>query len=745
MIAAVHGLDRQDPPPADLARQMLDEIGGHWWNVYIGGPFYKGKGWTRADVRAYVQHGIARFMLTYVGRQKGGTLTGAQGVADAHDAIRLANNLGYVGHFPLCLDVEMGTYTSAPAATIEYAAAWCTTVRDLGARPGIYANPGPLRGMHGHVPADFVWVASWVGSRHGDHEPRGAPQMPAELWPNASQRAWQYAGAIGKTPCQVLGKNVDISVSDLDLLAHAPGVQVGHGPAPGLPAHAAAAPARPHPLRRGDKGAVVVQLTRRLSLVHSPRTGKPYLDGPRGRLDARAEAALKAFQADHQLTPSGILDPTSAHALARAVRLEQARRRQRQPKPTPAPSPPTPERSLVALVDAFRRLDAETDRAWKTVAAYGRERTRALEAEEADHVSLADVTAILLRIEDKLGALVEAERHEAEASVPAAVAIAPPSSPQPAVAAPSVNGDSASPPPTTHPRVALEDLSDEELLGHIDRLDRALDRSRAVLIARFARVEKRLGPAPAARTDPPTAHVDGVDGATAPAHRPAKPARTATAIPASDPVRNLQKLLDQFSQRYLKGMPPLVVDGKKGPATKQRIRDARFYLGYSGAGRMSTTVDPVLLRRLQRPRSVRSANPAMLARAARRRRQQQKHARQSMAPRAGVAMFEGKPVAAWVRPHLVWARQQGWKGTVLSGYRTPEYSEHLCMKKCGQPRCSGTCAGRSSNHSGRVVPHGAVDVTDAETFRALMRRSPHQPRILNALSRDTNHFSATGH
>ena len=90
----LQGLDRAAAPPAATARKMLDAIGGKWWNVYIGGPESGGQGWTRAVVEEYARHGVARFMLTYVGRQWDGPLTRAQGEADAADALRLARGFG---------------------------------------------------------------------------------------------------------------------------------------------------------------------------------------------------------------------------------------------------------------------------------------------------------------------------------------------------------------------------------------------------------------------------------------------------------------------------------------------------------------------------------------------------------------------------------------------------------------------------------------------------------------------------
>ena len=102
--------------------------------------------------------------------------------------------------------------------------------------------------------------------------------------------------------------------------------------------------------------------------------------------------------------------------------------------------------------------------------------------------------------------------------------------------------------------------------------------------------------------------------------------------------------------------------------------------------------------------------------------------------------FDGRPVRASIYPHLVWARKNGWRGVVTSGYRTPQYSQSLCVAMCGRPSCPGRCAGMSSNHV-----RTAVDLTDYGTFGRLMKSSPYTPRIYNALgARDPVHFSPNG-
>lgn len=111
----------------------------------------------------------------------------------------------------------------------------------------------------------------------------------------------------------------------------------------------------------------------------------------------------------------------------------------------------------------------------------------------------------------------------------------------------------------------------------------------------------------------------------------------------------------------------------------------------------------------------------------------------------GVTRYDGVPVAAWMVPYLQWARENGWRGRLVSGWRDPQYSRNLCMRMCGAPSCPGRCAGTSSNHSGSTPGRGAVDVSDYVTFERLMARCPISPKLINRLdARDPVHFSVSG-
>jgi hypothetical protein len=290
----LHGLDRAQAPPAAKAKQMLDAVHGKWWNVYVGGPTSLASGWSPTLVKSYVAHGIERFMLTYAGRQQGGPLTRTQAQADAREALRLAKSYGYTGHFPLCLDVELPTFESAPSRTIDYTRAWCESVHAAGARPGVYANPGPLKAMaEAGIPARFVWIASWVSHSTGRHDPHAATSMPAHLWAKKGERAWQYAATFAGGSCRVLGLEVDVNVADDDVLAHAPGQQQHDG--------TPAADAPPFPGRILERGVFGDDV----GLWQGHMKERGWHLQPTGKFDANSETICRQFQAEKDLAVTG--------------------------------------------------------------------------------------------------------------------------------------------------------------------------------------------------------------------------------------------------------------------------------------------------------------------------------------------------------------------------------------------------------------------------------------------------------
>jgi hypothetical protein len=104
-----------------------------------------------------------------------------------------------------------------------------------------------------------------------------------------------------------------------------------------------------------------------------------------------------------------------------------------------------------------------------------------------------------------------------------------------------------------------------------------------------------------------------------------------------------------------------------------------------------------------------------------------------------------RQVCGWMVEWLDKSRNAGWSGVVVSGVRTPAYSEQLCYNICGRPSCPGLCAGRNSNHNATTgdYPQGAIDITDYYNFASIQRRigSP----LKNDLPHDRVHFSVSGH
>jgi uncharacterized protein YcbK (DUF882 family)/peptidoglycan hydrolase-like protein with peptidoglycan-binding domain len=487
----LQGLDRATAPSAATARKMLDAIGGRWWNVYIGGPESGGHGWSRAVLEDYARHGIERFMLTYVGRQWNGPLSRAQGDADAADALKCARRFGYTGAFPICLDVELRTFESAPAKTVEYARAWCAAVRAEGARPGVYANPVTFKAMaKGNVPADFAWVASWVGHGPSPRDPHRITSIPDDLWSGPGQRAWQYAGQFGGKPCRVLGLDVDINVADPGCLAFAPGRN----------APATSGSSGSGSLRRGDRGPAVERLTRRLTYLR-------YLDGARGTFDRATQSAVARFQQDHGLEPSGRYGPRTTRKLKSVVAAERVRRRHA------TTSSPGVGR-LPRLVDRAVTADQREDAAVEQLIAYALKRRRVLERARADIANstpalLKEVVEILERIEDDIDGFATpadeaksslgagaptAETVVAEPAVasPPEVAKEPPEAiveqmaPLPSPAAEGPVAPDSAPAPAT---VALGSMTERAIASVIRRHDEAGDAARTALVERIEGID----------------------------------------------------------------------------------------------------------------------------------------------------------------------------------------------------------------------------------------------------------------
>jgi hypothetical protein len=99
-----------------------------------------------------------------------------------------------------------------------------------------------------------------------------------------------------------------------------------------------------------------------------------------------------------------------------------------------------------------------------------------------------------------------------------------------------------------------------------------------------------------------------------------------------------------------------------------------------------------------------------------------------------------KPIAGWIVPVLQWAYENGWRGTVTSGYRT--YYEQAQLNAAG----AFSAPAGYSNHETTAYPGGAVDVTAPGQLIAVLRRYPGPRKLVGGVLGpvDPEHFSATG-
>jgi hypothetical protein len=213
-------------------------------------------------------------------------------------------------------------------------------------------------------------------------------------------------------------------------------------------------------------------------------------------------------------------------------------------------------------------------------------------------------------------------------------------------------------------------------------------------------------------------------------------------------IKQLQTELNTFSARHKDlGRMKLRVDGTMGDLTKKRIHEAKWDLGYL---EINATVNENFFKRLHHPTEVHNdwhQDKAAVARGKSRRRKRRLWVKRNQFRsylKRGVSRFDGVPVAKTAIPVLEWCRKHGWKGTLVSGYRTPAYSESLCYAMCGRPSCPGRCAGRATNHAYADPSRFAIDVSDYINFAHVVAKCPLHPKIHNSLPNDRVHFSPQG-
>lgn len=218
-------------------------------------------------------------------------------------------------------------------------------------------------------------------------------------------------------------------------------------------------------------------------------------------------------------------------------------------------------------------------------------------------------------------------------------------------------------------------------------------------------------------------------------------------------VRTLQREVNRTLHNAELDWLKIPIDGKRGPLTLKHARIAGSWQGLSkerliriSDGKIDPATFNLLTHRVEATKAQRQRHKARLPHF-KALRYHHKHPPQI----EGLVTFDGHQLPAWIAEINQKARDAGyWHGSVISGVRSPEYSEHLCIIMCGSPTCPGRCGGRNSNHacppSGKGVKYeGAEDVTDAAGLDRYCQ-AHNEPLIGNGrvLPADTPHFSHAG-
>jgi hypothetical protein len=222
-------------------------------------------------------------------------------------------------------------------------------------------------------------------------------------------------------------------------------------------------------------------------------------------------------------------------------------------------------------------------------------------------------------------------------------------------------------------------------------------------------------------------------------------------LPSPDSeTKHLQYELNRFIADHKSlGYVQLQVDGETGQRTKQVLHNIRYDLGYLREN-LDKPVDDNFFKRLRHPNQVEprwGQTKDVIRRGKKRRRVRRRWVARNRTRaflKPGVGSFDGIAVAKCAIPVLTWCRQHGWRGRLVSGYRTPAYSESLCRRMCGRPTCPGRCAGRSTNHAYATPERFAMDVSDYIKFAEVVRNCPVRPHVHNSLPNDRVHFSPSG-
>ena len=355
-------------------------------------------------------------------------------------------------------------------------------------------------------------------------------------------------------------------------------------------------------LARGAEGAAVLQLTRRLSYVHSAKTGARYLDGKRRKFDLETERALKRFQREHGLAVDGECGAKTAKALARAVARRKKERTEAAPVATAAPAQngtsahrphrtPGPRRSSAQLIARLDRIDSRRDRTVESLVRRG-VRLERFVAEAERRAATLDVASVR-GLADEL-AQFDAAMHRFGETLARAAAAPAAAEPQPVGAlAPDkqANGDVVTAPATLG-----------EIATRLREHDDGSDGMRALLAERVLLLEARADEVAPRRHK----QAEPVKDATPTKPVKVKPARgpafrLTTPLMKNAHIADFQRVLNRQFAAWKVDLR-VEVDGEYGPETRDAVRQVMFGLGIATKA-LEDGVTPELRQRIRRPES----------------------------------------------------------------------------------------------------------------------------------------------
>jgi predicted chitinase/peptidoglycan hydrolase-like protein with peptidoglycan-binding domain len=411
---------------------------------------------------------------------------------------------------------------------------------------------------------------------------------------------------------------------------------------------------------RGDEGDAVEVMTRRLSFVHSPKSHKPYLDGKRRRFGAKAEAALKRFQREHGLKPTGVYDPDTQKALARSVafRRKQSRRRRRREQRERAGARETaaPRRgekrerergrgqTTADLLAELERVDDRRDELMRLLVERGARLERVVAGRRALQVDeLRELERELRELEGAIdqvqAAIAQSRAGESSPKAPAAeqggdaakrasgseeaepaseeTAGGAPDAPAAKTAAASSGGGGNDRPGDMPPPVAggAPDAPEHPeapsgfaaLVERLDRLDREEEQLRKVLGEHLIRLEAEV------REDGAEPPVDEREEEAEPRDAPKEERKPLRSVPGvtykvtspfmkSREMRRFQRRLNQlFRKEWKLENYRIDADGEYGPKTRAATERAMFGLGIAKANFDRTGLTPEIRRKIVKP------------------------------------------------------------------------------------------------------------------------------------------------